>query len=258
MEGFPNGKIEVAQKVGTDEGDNTGVIKDFEELKPEVESVREFDVDGNSESSRGTHALLNSDSSNSPEEEAETEDHNLLAKDLGTLEEEVEKDVTDIIVESAEPIVPLPQELSPTIEVSTETSQEPDVTAEDQTEIEVKIFPSENEANEKTSSEEVKLPSSDDKLDLSAVATVVVSEGIQEKNKGGVPPALRDVESKEVEEAKVAALEDNGEPSGFVDKKTGENIDDLLKPSNDATTVGSSDGFLESIGNPVSIFSEIQ
>ncbi|KAF2290614.1 hypothetical protein GH714_014703 [Hevea brasiliensis] len=246
MEEFSNGQIEVAQKVETDEEDNRGVAKEFEELKPEVESVREIVVDGNSESFKETHDVLSSDSSNSPEEEAEAKDQSLSAKDSGTLEEEVKKDVTDIIIESAESIVPLPQVLSSTTETSIEKSQEPEVTEVEQKEIEVKIFPSSNETNEKTTldetdggvsevvsdgSKETRLPSSDDKRDLSAIATDTVSEG--------------------VEEAKVIALEENtGEPSGFVDKESEENTDDSLKPSNNATIVGSSDGFPESKGNP--------
>lgn len=281
MEEFSAGKVDATQKVGPDEEDNGGLVRDFEELKPEVESVKEV-VDENSQSLKETHDMLSSDSGNTPEEEAVDKDQSPPGKDSGTLKEEVEKEVTNIIA-SAEPIESLPQELSSTVEASIEKSKESDAN-------EGKIFPSSNENNEMApvaadgvlnvtkkiisppttldeivgdlseevsgGPEEIKLPSSDVS---NVIETDIVSEvrGIEEKvlpsldENGGEPPALADVESKRVEEAKMVALEDdNGESSGIVDKESVESDDDSLKPSNNASIIGSSDGFPESTEHP--------
>ncbi|KAF2314790.1 hypothetical protein GH714_033583 [Hevea brasiliensis] len=102
--------------------------------------IGELLIQPDDESLKETHDMLSSDSGNTPEEEAVDKDQSPPGKDSGTLKEEVEKEVTNIIA-SAEPIESLPQELSSTVEASIEKSKESDAN-------EGKIFPSSNENNE--------------------------------------------------------------------------------------------------------------
>ncbi|KAG8662605.1 hypothetical protein MANES_01G127200v8 [Manihot esculenta] len=265
MEGFP---FDVTKKV----------TNAFDDIKHEAESVKDFVTGDKSKSERENNDVLNSESGNTPEEEAESKAEEEAESKA---EEEAEsKDTSDVVAESAEPIEPAPEELSSTVEASVEKSNDSDVTALEQEEIEEKIIPSSNETDEvapiaadevlnetdkimspSTTQDEINGGSSEDKIKLpsfdtfSAIARNVVSEVQEVKERvlpsvdenGGVPP-VTEVEPKGVEEAKIVPLDDStGDSSGVVDR---EFVNDSLIPSVNATEIGSNDGVPETTENP--------
>lgn len=275
------------------EEDNKVVFENAEEVNSEVKCVRELVIDTNSESVKETpcgNDLSSDGSSTIDKEEAEAKDKSPLVEDSGILKEA--KDITNSIVESADLIVSLKEELTVNEEVSVEKSEDSDScvseveakeveennilpcsndTVTDMMSNKVEETPSSLTSSEidgdvseavRNENEEIKLPSCDEKDGLSSGAIDVVSKGIEEKvipsldENCGPRPALTDVASKAIEEAQAVALEQtNGGSSRIVGKESVESIEDSsLEPLANASVIGSGNGFPESTANPVGNF----
>lgn len=260
MEESSNGKLEEIQKVETRDGDKEIVIEDSGGLKTDDESAKEIVVNGNSKSANENHDEDDPSShSSSSDEEGEPKEKSNQKEFSGELEDE--KIVTDSVVDSVEPEVSSPsEELNEGVQVPIEELEAPHDGAKSEfKKIEGNISRSlgetngvsADETNENSKlTEEVILPSLDEKDDSSLIVTEVVSKGIEDitlpsaekrteeiplhnssdENFEIPPTATADAVSETIEETKLQALEQNPEESSrTADLVSKEKVDGSLQ-----------------------------